>query len=139
MRSNEENYIERLKRGNEDALDYVVDQYLSLVKGTICKVLGQFSDTGLIEECINDVFLSVWNNACKFKGEAEDFKKWIFAISKYKAIDCYRTKLKKAEVVLETIDSLDGASVEDELMISIRKNLKRLIQVKKIKLELNLI
>lgn len=122
MKSNERNYIERLKRRHEDALDYIVDQYLSLVKGTIRKVLGQFNDTGLIEECINDVFLSVWNNADKFKGETENFKKWIFAISKYKAIDYYRTRVKEAEVVLETVEILGETSAEDELITLENKN-----------------
>ncbi|MHC6178444.1 sigma-70 family RNA polymerase sigma factor [Clostridium sp. JNZ X4-2] len=124
MKSNERNYIKRLKRRHEDALDYIVDQYLSLAKGTILKILGQFNDSGFIEECINDVFLSVWNNADKFNGETEDFKKWIFAISKYKAIDYYRTKIrhKKAEVLLETIESLDDISAENELIILENKN-----------------
>lgn len=122
MKLNETNYIQRLKKGDENALDYVVDKHLSLVKGAICKILGQFNDSGFIEECINDVFLSVWNNTHKFKGESEDFKKWIFAISKFKAIDYYRTKLKKAEVVLETIEILGETSAEDELIILENKN-----------------
>lgn len=122
MKLNKTNYIERLKKGDENALDYVVDQYLSLVKGTIRKILGQFNDQGLIEECINDVFLSLWNNVDKFKGETEDFKKWIFAISKYKAIDYYRTRVKETEVVLETVEILDETSAEDELLILENKN-----------------
>lgn len=128
MRSNERNYIQRLKRSHEDALDYIVDQYLSLAKGTIRKVLGQFNDPGLIEECINDVFLSVWNNVDKFKGETEDFKKWIFAISKYKAIDYYRVKIKEAEVVLESIEILGETSAEEELItLENRNEVMRLI------------
>lgn len=77
MKLNETNYIQKLKNGDKKALDYIVDQYLPLVKGTVRKILMQFNDSGLIEECINDVFLSVWNNADKFKGKTEDFKKSI--------------------------------------------------------------
>ncbi|OAA91028.1 sigma-70 family RNA polymerase sigma factor [Clostridium coskatii] len=122
MKINETNYIEKLKKGDEKALDYIVDQHLPLVKGTVRKILMQFNDSGLIEECINDVFLSVWNNADKFKGKVEDFKKWIFAISKFKAIDYYRTKIKGAEVVLDTIEILGETSAEDELVILENKN-----------------
>ncbi|MRS07664.1 RNA polymerase subunit sigma-70, partial [Bacillus anthracis] len=33
MKSNEKDYIKRLKRQNEDALEFVVDTYLPLIKG----------------------------------------------------------------------------------------------------------
>lgn len=122
MKLNETNYIQRLRKGDENALDYIVDQYLPLVKGTVRKVLRQFNDSGLIEECINDIFLSIWNNADKFKGKTEDFKKWIFTISKFKAIDYYRSKIKGAKVVLETIEILGDTSAEDEIVILENKN-----------------
>ncbi len=28
-----------------------------------------------IEECVNDVFLAIWQNAKQFEGQPEDFKK----------------------------------------------------------------
>ena len=33
MKSTEKNFIKRLKRHEEDALEYIVEQYLPLVKG----------------------------------------------------------------------------------------------------------
>jgi RNA polymerase sigma-70 factor, ECF subfamily len=122
MKSNEKNYIKRLKAGHEDALDYIIDNYLPLVKGTIYKVLGQFKDEGFIEECINDVFLSVWNNAKKFQGDTENFKQWLFAISKSKAIDFYRKKIKTAEMILDAIEISDESSIEDEIIIRESEN-----------------
>lgn len=116
MKSDEKNYIQRLKNGKEDALDYIVDNYLTLIKGTIYKVLGPLKDEGLIEECINDVFLSVWRNANKFHGDDSEFKKWLYIISKFKAIDYYRSRVKKAEEVLEAIEVVDKSSVEDDLI-----------------------
>jgi RNA polymerase sigma-70 factor, ECF subfamily len=122
MKSNEKNYIKRLKAGHEDALDYIIDNYLPLVKGTICKVLGQFKDVGFIEECINDVFLSVWSNARKFQGDTTNFKQWIFAIAKFKAIDFYRKKVKTAEMILDAIEISSESSVEDEIIIKESEN-----------------
>ncbi|WP_244834207.1 sigma-70 family RNA polymerase sigma factor [Clostridium sp. BJN0001] len=95
MKSNEKNYIRRLKNKKEDALEFVVDMYLPLIKSAVYKVLSSLKKDGLIEECINDVFLSIWNNSSKFKGEEDDFKKWIYKISKYKAIDYYRKECNK--------------------------------------------
>ena len=94
MKCNETNYIQRLKNHKEDALEYVVDKYIPLVKGTTYKVLAPLKNEWIIEECINDVFLSVWNNSDKFNGNNDDFKKWIFKIAKFKAIDYYRKEIK---------------------------------------------
>lgn len=69
MKVNEENYIKELQKGRESALNFILDKYLPLVKGVSLKVLGTFKDDGLVEECINDVFLSIWKNAKSFRGD----------------------------------------------------------------------
>ncbi|WP_017754133.1 sigma-70 family RNA polymerase sigma factor [Calidifontibacillus oryziterrae] len=118
MKSNEKNFIKRLKLQKEDALEFVVDQYLPLMKGITYKLLSAQKNDGLIEECINDIFLSIWNNSSKFHGDSpEDFKKWICAIAKFKAIDYYRKIMKQAEVVSEHIEVNLENSVEDELIL----------------------
>ncbi|MDK2562378.1 sigma-70 family RNA polymerase sigma factor [Romboutsia sedimentorum] len=122
MGCNETNYIKRLKKKKEDALDFIVDIYLPLVKGVTYKVLSPLRNEGIIEECINDVFLSVWNNSEKFTGDTNDFKKWICAIAKFKAIDYYRKEIKKAEVILEETDVFDNNLVEDEILATEERN-----------------
>lgn len=127
-RSNESNYIERLKKGKEDALNYIIDKYFSVVKGTVLKVLINLNKEELIEECINDIFMSIWQNASKFKGNDEDFKKWLYKISKFKAIDYYRKEIRKKEFAEEKIEYGQTKSSEDEFMISEdRKEFIRLI------------
>lgn len=128
MKSDEKNYIQRLKWGHEDALDYIVDKYLPLVKGTIYKILSPLNDECLIEECINDVFLSVWNNRSKFNGEDVDFKKWIYIVARYKAIDYYRAQVKKAEDTMDFIEVIDINSAEDKVInIENRSEVMKLI------------
>ena len=116
MPCNEKNYIHRLRRGKDGALEYIVDKYLPLVKGIICKVLYPLKKEYLIEECVNDVFLSVWINRSKFAGGNEEFKKWIATISKYKAIDYYRKEIKKLEISIEIIEMEDRMLLEDEII-----------------------
>jgi len=95
MKSSPTNFIDRLKKQKEDALDYIINVYMPLVKTISKKILYTHSQQD-IDECINDVFLSVWQNAAQFQGNAEDFKKWIGMITKYKAIDRYRQNEKRA-------------------------------------------
>ncbi|MDF2506099.1 sigma-70 family RNA polymerase sigma factor [Clostridium sp.] len=118
MRSNEVNYIKRLKRGKEDALEFIVDKYLPLVKSAVYKVLSSLKKDGIIEECINDVFFSVWNNSNKFKGEEVEFKKWIYKIAKFKAIDYYRKEIKNLEVSLDDKYISENKSLEEEVIIN---------------------
>lgn len=122
MKVNDKNFIKRLQKGKEDALEWTYDRYIPLVKSIVYKVLGKFDDDGVIEECINDVFLSVWNNCSKFQGEEANFKNWICSIAKFKAIDYYRDLVKKCEVVLEAIDLEERNTLEDEILLSENQN-----------------
>ena len=73
MKSNDKNFIHRLQRQKEDALEFIVDTYLPLIKGITYKVLSPLENDGVIEECINDIFLSIWNNSKKFHGDSDRF------------------------------------------------------------------
>ena len=48
--------IKRLQSGKEDALDYIVDRYLPLIKSVVQQVLRPIQREELIGECVNDVF-----------------------------------------------------------------------------------
>ncbi|QDX92730.1 sigma-70 family RNA polymerase sigma factor [Brevibacillus laterosporus] len=70
-----------------------------------------------MEECINVVFLSIWNNSDKFNGDSNDFKKWICAVAKFKSIDYYRKASKKMEPTSNYMELNAGISAEDELIM----------------------
>ncbi|WP_342507373.1 sigma-70 family RNA polymerase sigma factor [Sporosarcina sp. FSL K6-2383] len=117
MKSNEENFIKRLQRQKEDALEFVVDTYLPIIKGITYKVLIPLKDQGIVDECINDIFLSIWNNSKKFKGDSTDFRKWICTIAKFKAIDYHRKASKEVEFPSDYMDRNTDVSAEDELIL----------------------
>ncbi|MGL5617169.1 MAG: sigma-70 family RNA polymerase sigma factor [Sarcina sp.] len=118
MRTNNSNYINRLKAKKQDALEFIVDKYLPLVKGVTYNVLSSSENKNLIEECINDIFLSVWDNAGKFQGKDDDFKKWICIIAKFKAIDYYRKSSRNLEVAVDEITEGKTISAEDEVIVN---------------------
>ncbi|SHK35051.1 sigma-70 family RNA polymerase sigma factor [Desulforamulus aeronauticus] len=118
---NSENYIRRLKNREEAALEFIMDEFFPLVKGIVRQVLLPLGRRELVEECISDVFLAVWYNAEKFKGEGEeDFRKWLCAIAKYKAIDFYRRERKCVEIPASDQESMDmlppQASAEEQML-----------------------
>lgn len=129
MRSNEKNYIKRLQSEKEDALEYIIEKYLTLIKGVVHQTLASYQNDGVIEECINDIFLSIWNNAKSFNGDSRNFKNWICTIAKFKAIDYYRKAVKKNEENLDFHILPCDTSVEEEIIrIENKDELLQLIQ-----------
>ena len=132
VKINEGNYIEELRRKNPRALDYIIDEYGSVIKGITVKVLSVLGDEGLVEECIADVFLSIWQNSYKYDEKKGSFKSWIGAITKFKAIDYYRKYSKNTHQDIIEDDLSTGLSTEEmylsmietERLISIIEGLK---------------
>ncbi|MGE7767570.1 sigma-70 family RNA polymerase sigma factor [Peribacillus sp. NPDC096540] len=130
MKSTDENFIQRLQRQEEEALEFIIDTYLPLIKGVTYKILSPLKNDGIIEECINDIFLSIWNHSKKFHGDKTDFRKWICAIAKFKSIDYYRKATKKMEHTSSYTEVDSEKSAEDELIIlEDRKELLQLIDL----------
>ncbi|GEN84770.1 DNA-directed RNA polymerase sigma-70 factor [Sporosarcina luteola] len=127
MKANESNFIKRLQSGKEDALDYIVDRYLPLLKSVVRQVLGPLQREELIDECMNDVFLALWQNAKKFRGNDENaFKNWICAVAKYKAIDYYRKEARNFEVTSEYLEIPIQTAAEDEAEDTVNELLHQL-------------
>lgn len=127
MDIDENNFIIQIKKKNTKALDFVVDNYSNLVFKVTRSVLNSGFHSQSIEECVNDVFWSVWNNIESFDEEKGNFKYWITAVAKYKAID-YKRKLFK-ESIAECIDdySLSDEVSTENLIIS-KENRKELLK-----------
>lgn len=89
-----------------------------MVKGTVHKVLGPIEREGATQECINDVFLAIWNHGNQFEGNEEAFKRWVYKIAKYQAIDYYRKLVRREEVSLEIDSLMQGESIEDQVMLN---------------------
>ncbi|MDQ7096656.1 sigma-70 family RNA polymerase sigma factor [Desulfosporosinus sp. PR] len=94
MELNETNFILKMKKRESRALEFVVDSYSNLVFKVVRSVLNTSFYSQHIEECVNEVFWSVWNNIQSFDESKGNFKYWITAVTKYKAIDFKRKLLK---------------------------------------------
>lgn len=95
LKITEDNFIVQMKKGNEKALEYVIENYAWILKTVIKKHL--FYLPNFYEECINDCLLSIWGNIDYYDSEKSSFKNWIGGIAKYKSIDYVRKYLKDLE------------------------------------------
>ena len=127
MKIDQDNFIKQIKLRNAKGLDFVVDSYSKLVFKVVRSVLNSGFHAQTVEECVNDVFWAIWINIESFDEEKGNFKYWITAIAKYKAID-YKRKLYKrsTDEYIEDYTFSDEINTES-LMIS-KENKQELLQ-----------
>lgn len=119
----ESNFIKELKYRNPDALDYFIESYGSMIKGSTTKILYSLGNSGVVEECMSDIFMAVWMNISKYDEEKGNFKGWLSAVIKFKAIDYYRKYNKdiQKEVIEETLTN--GRSAEEDYISELEGNI----------------
>ena len=102
---NDDNYIERLRCKDERALEYVVKKYGGLLYSILRNRLSLAPD--VVDECFDDVLMKVWEHADDYDESRCEFKSWLAAIARYRAID-YLRKVKREEerLAYESIDDM---------------------------------
>lgn len=126
MKVTEDNYVKLMKQGNEKALQYFIEHYGWIVKSIVCaKLPGHEPEQ---EECMNDVFLAIWENVAHYDSERAAFTTWVSAVTRYRILN-YRRKLQNAE--WEDIDGLqivDGLDVEEQFLIEEQEEFQSLLR-----------
>jgi len=117
----------RILVGDETAINDLVDIFGNIVNKRVSSKLSAYPN--YVEECINDVFLGVWQNIDHFDPSKNTLKNWVLGVTRYKILDylrkIYREKTR-IQVGLEEhfidtipyenseIDKL-GQDIEEEL------------------------
>ena len=89
--------IERLKAGDQAALEAIFNLYAKKLYSVAQRILGEAADT---EEVIQDVFWTVYRKAKSFKGDAQ-FSTWLYRLTVNAALGRVRRSKKKKEVEYE--------------------------------------
>jgi RNA polymerase sigma-70 factor, ECF subfamily len=86
--------LQGLRNKEMDALHRVIDAYGGLIYKVIHSVLDSSYDKANIDECMNDVLMTLWYNIDTFDEQRGKFTNWLISVSKFKAID-YKRKNNK--------------------------------------------
>ena len=118
--------IKYIKKKKELGMEILIDNYRGLITAVVRKHLGVL--VNYEEECVSDVFLSIWNNIKSFDKNKNEFKNWVCAIAKYRAIDYKRRYLSKIEMVdmSSEIYYIDTELVKTEIKEEINEILNHL-------------
>ncbi len=126
---NKGNFIRGLKNSNPKALDFIIEQYSNLIFKVAYSVL---QNRELTEECMNDVFLKIWDNAKYFNKDSGQFIKWIMVMTKYTAIDLLRKEVRQPDKVdissieIGDTNNLDESLSHKENLIEVEKEINNM-------------
>jgi RNA polymerase sigma-70 factor (ECF subfamily) len=87
---NEKKIIEGILKEDKESLDELISLYGKLVYYIANSILVESHEKRYLDECYDDVFISLWFNMDCFDDEKGSLKSWIVSITKYKAIDIKR-------------------------------------------------
>lgn len=112
----EDNLVKELKNKNPKALDYLVKNYSNLIFKVVISIIESAKREDAME-CVNDVFLKVWEKISYHDETKNKFSSWLIAVSKYNAFD-YKRKLIKIEEQYNVEDFMlaDEKQVESQIL-----------------------
>ena len=81
-----------------------------------------------MNECCNEILLSIWKNSKKFTGEPMEFQKWVCVIAKYKAVDCIRSEMRKKESLSLQLDfTADALTYPQNMLLEEHENIHAIL------------
>lgn len=87
MRITVDNVMDQLKRGDPEALAFLIDQYSPAMQALASHILAGAAGPEDIEECISDVFVRVWNESHKYEPNRGTVRTWLLVLTKYGALN----------------------------------------------------
>ncbi len=111
MKITEKNFIDQLKRQNEDALEYVVENYGGTLKSVISRILYMYPQDA--EECLYDCIMKIWQKILLCDEKVTSFRNWAISVAKFTAID----RLRKINCT-EPADNIDDLPISSGMDIS---------------------
>lgn len=84
----EQNFVKQMKKRNEEALIYVVEQYGWVLKTVVKRQMATLPH--LWDDCMNDTLMAVWDNIGSYRPEKSDFQNWLAGVCRFKALTYVR-------------------------------------------------
>ncbi len=112
--------LERVRRGDESAMEELYDRFAPVVYSAALRVMGE---PAAAEDVLQEVFVQLWRNPSAFDASRGSLAAWLAVIARHRAIDHRRRRRPETdfeEVVLSVDPGLDGIAERAEAIEQIR-------------------
>lgn len=109
----ERKLMDLISSGDTQAYIQIMEKYNKLLWVIVGGILNNTGTSEDVEECISDVYLSLWKNPAAFDNRKGSLKTFLSVLARRRAVDKYRqlTKIKIIELD-EAISASDGDLLE---------------------------
>jgi len=97
---NDEKLINAIKNGDETAIAQAMDKYARLLWSVVSAVLKNVAPEQDMEECVADVFISLWQNPEKYDAGRGGLRTWLCIKARSRALDRYREISRRSALPL---------------------------------------
>lgn len=108
----DEKIIELLKAQKDEGLRLLDRQYSGLVHYIVGNILENPEDS---EECINDIYIKIWNSIASYSPQKGKFTTWLTAVARNTALNYLKYKQHRNHEELEE-DAAGTSSLEEEVL-----------------------
>ena len=121
----DEELVQRVREGDEQAMNVLVDRHHGVVFRTCAAIL---SDEDLAADASQNSFLKAFRAIERFRGEAA-FRTWLLAIAGNEARGFLRKAKRRKEDRLEDLDMLPAVGNDPSVEVTLRSEVQRVREV----------
>lgn len=81
MQITEKNFVEQMRRKNEQALAFVINEYGWVLKTVVKRQMSTLPH--LWDDCMNDTLLAAWQNIESFDPRKSSFPNWLAGVCRW--------------------------------------------------------
>ena len=121
----DEELVQRVRKGDEQAMNVLVDRHHGVVFRTCAAIL---SDEDLAADASQNSFLKAFRTIERFRGEAA-FRTWLLAIAGNEARGLLRKAKRRREDRFEDLDMLPAVGNDPSVEVTLRSEVERVREV----------
>lgn len=109
----DEKVLVEIKERNEQTICWVIEKYSKLLWTVVDAVLRNVGTQQDIEECVADVFISLWQRPGQFDPQRGRLKSWLCIVARSRALDRYRELSRRNTVSIDDVMIIGRMGVQD--------------------------
>jgi RNA polymerase sigma factor (sigma-70 family) len=116
--ASDEQILEAVGRGDDDALGVLYDRFGRLAYGLAYRILR---DQALAEDAVQEAFLTVWRSADAYKRERAKPSTWILTVVHRRAVDLVRREQRRRGEPLEAAPEPTAGPADEDASLRDRR------------------